>query len=135
MYSIIISNTYEVLECGYFASFYTLSAPDCRVLQDNTKIWFDSTRTQHGTKEYLKYVDSHPEEFRDEPVLAGCGTVSLKSIESEESTADDIDLSVEYRRKRWEDYHLAKAKALGFIIDTDLLAQYFPRRGSNFDVL
>ena len=59
--------------------------------------------TQHGTETYLKYYNVHPEDFRDEPVLGACGTVSVKRIESGESTAIDIDRSAEYRRKRWEE--------------------------------
>ncbi len=90
--------------------------------------------SQKNNEAYLKYYDAHPEDFRDEPVLGACGTVSLKSIESGESTAEDIDRSVDYRRKRWEDYHLAKAQDLGYEIDVELLHGYFPLRGSNFDV-
>jgi len=90
--------------------------------------------SQKNNKAYLKYYEAHPENFRDEPVLGACGTVSLKSIEGGESTADDIDRPAEYRRNRWLQYHTDKAKELGYEVDVDQLLGQFPLRGSNFDV-
>ena len=90
---------------------------------------------QNDNEAYLKYYDTHPEDFRDEPVLGACGRVSLKNIKSEESAPGAIERSAIFRRKRWEDYHLAKAQDLGCEIDVELLHGHFPLRGSNFDIL
>ena len=83
---------------------------------------------------YLDYYHSHPEEFKDEPPLGACGTVSIIHIESDESTDGEIDRSSVYRRERWEKYHLSKSKSIGFEIDIDLLAKRLPLKGSNFDI-
>ena len=83
---------------------------------------------------YLNYYDNHPDEFRDEPPLGMCGTIWIKGIQEGRCTAVDMDTAIQKMRKRWEDYHLAKAQDMGYEIDVELLHGYFPLRGSNFDV-
>jgi hypothetical protein len=83
---------------------------------------------------YLDYYDNHPDEFKDEPSIGMCGTIWIKGIEGGRCTASDMDSASKEIRKRWENYHLAKAQDLGFEIDHDLPSKYFPRRGSNFDL-
>ena len=85
---------------------------------------------------YLNYIDTHSEEFKDEPPLGACGTIGIDDRTlSGESTADDMDRSADYRRKRWEDYHKVKAKSLGLEIDVELLHRHIPLGWSNFNVL
>ena len=85
---------------------------------------------------YIRYCANHPEEFKDEPPLGACGTIDIDDCTlSGESTADEMNRSADYRRKRWEDYHKAKAQDLGYEIDVELLHRHFPLGGSNFDII
>ena len=70
---------------------------------------------------YLSHYDSHLEDFTDEPPLGGCGTIDIKSIQEGHYTAEDRNSSADHRRKRWEEYHVGKAKSLGFQIDSPQL--------------
>ena len=85
-------------------------------------------------KTHLTYYVNHPEEFKNEPPRASCGTIWVKGIQEGRCTAEDMDKAIKYMRKRWVDFHLSKAKSLGLEIDADLLMNNMPQRGSNFDL-
>ena len=46
-----------------------------------------------------------------------CGTLWLEAIRKGECTPEDMSRAGQKMRERWENYHLEKAKALGFDID------------------
>ena len=85
---------------------------------------------------YLRYYDAHSKEFPNEPYIGGrCGTFLIEKVRKGENTWDEINRADEERDIKWKDYHLAKARTLGFEIDADMLREYFPRNmGGNFIV-
>ena len=70
---------------------------------------------------YLEYYDTHREEFGDEPIRAICGTMEMRVIARGGLTVEDSKKQAFERRTKWECYHLAKAEALGFMINLDRL--------------
>jgi hypothetical protein len=91
---------------------------------------------QNDNETYLRHYDTHPEEFPDEPYIGGrCGTFLIEMVRKGETTWDEINGADEERDTKWKEYHLAKARELGFEIDADRLRRYFPRNmGGNFIV-
>ena len=70
---------------------------------------------------YLNYYIDHPNEFEDEPPIGGYSIIWMQKIQKGETLVDNLKRSSNGRRKRWEDYHLAKADILGFEIDFERL--------------
>ena len=66
---------------------------------------------------YSDYYFEHPEEFEDAPQLAICGTMQLRMIQEGRLAHEESERRATTRRKRWEEYHLAKATTLGFRIE------------------
>lgn len=63
---------------------------------------------------YLRYYDTHTEEFPDEPYIGGrCGTFLIEQVRKGETTWDEIDRAIEERDAERKEYHLAKASEGG----------------------
>jgi len=73
-----------------------------------------------STKEYVDYKRLHPEKFMDEPpkMVSGAFWTDVYQGSPSEETKD----WVERAKVRWRDYHLKKAKMLGYKISIDELA-------------
>lgn len=72
-------------------------------------------------KAYIDYYFDHLEEFKDAPCRTTCGTMQLRMIQEGRISRQEAERRTEKRRKRWVDYHQAKADALGYKIKLDQL--------------
>lgn len=70
---------------------------------------------------YIHYYFEHPGEFSDQPPSAICGLTRIKKIQSGEATDAEMAEEALSLKKRWEDYHTAKAEDLGYKIYVDRL--------------
>ena len=72
---------------------------------------------ESDTVKYVRYRRDHREEFEDEPPSGVCGTQWIEMrMKGQIPMEDDWPMRV---RKRYEQYHLEKAKVLGLEISVD----------------
>ena len=77
--------------------------------------------TKRDHRAYVRYYFEHPEEFEDRPPKDVSGNLWIKKIQEGEVSLDDVDTVAQQLLERWENYHQAKAAALGFDINLERL--------------
>lgn len=67
-------------------------------------------------KAYLEYLKNHPEILAGEPPHASSQMFWSKMLAEGRCTGEEMDRAVTAARERWEQFHLEKARSLGFEI-------------------
>lgn len=70
---------------------------------------------------YLNYLKDHPELLRDEPPHASSPSFWQMMMEQGRCTGEEMYRSVSEARRKWEKFHLEKAKLLGLDISIQRL--------------
>ena len=70
---------------------------------------------------YLNYLKGHPELLKDEPPHASSPSFWQMMLEQGRCTGKEMYRSVIEARQKWENFHLEKAKLLGFDISIQRL--------------
>ena len=71
---------------------------------------------KRNNRAYISYLQDHPESLEDQPPHASSKVFWRMMLDEGRCTGEEMARSVAEARHRWEEYHLHKAKALGFII-------------------
>ena len=71
---------------------------------------------KRNNRAYISYLKDHPECLKDEPPHALSKLFWRMILDEGRSTGEEMARSVAEARHHWEEYHLEKAKALGFVI-------------------
>lgn len=71
------------------------------------------------TRQYLQYLENHPDVLRNQPRVAMSRIVWRKKILTGRSTADQVNREMATIVQQWERYHLENAARLGLEIDIE----------------
>ena len=72
--------------------------------------------SNRNNRAYTNYLQNHPECLKDEPPHASSKLFWRMMLDEGRCTGEEMAQSVAEAQHHWEEYHLEKAKALGFVI-------------------